>query len=376
MWFFRSPTIIFGEEALSYLASLPIRRALIVTDRQLRRTTLPEKVRRALPEGAQSLVMGDIGEEPDLEQMTRHMDEIRAFEPDWFIGLGGGSSLDTAKILFFLYERPDLSVYDATPLVHLDLRKKSRLLAIPTTSGTGSECTWAAVLTESAEKRKHELASPEMIPDYAILDPEMVLSLPPEQTRNTAVDAITHSIESYVSTWRNPFSDALAEKAVELISANLPGVLADLGNAKLRGAVHIGASMAGLSFSNSQIGLAHALGHALGGRFKMPHGRTVGIFLPLVIEFNSPACGDRYARLNSLFPDPYRTATLAGSVRNWFRGIGQTYTVRESGVPQDDYQSGLDDLVSTASESTGLVTNPRDAGTRELRELLTKAYEG
>jgi alcohol dehydrogenase class IV len=376
MWFFRSPTIIFGEEALSYLSQLPIRKALIVTDRYLRETELPEKVRRALPEGAKNLLVGGIGEEPDLDEMTHQMDEVRRFEPDWFLGLGGGSSIDTAKILFFLYERPDLTVYDATPLVNLGLRKKSRLIAIPTTSGTGSECTWAAVLTEAREKRKHELASPEIIPDYAILDPEMVLTLPPEQTRNTAADAITHAIEGYVSTWRNPFSDALSEKGLELILGNLPGVLSEPSNRKLRGAVHIGASMAGLSFSNSQIGLAHALGHALGGRFKMPHGKSVGIFLPLVIEFNSPACEERYARLNTIFPDPYRGETLARSIRNLFQAIGQPFTVSEVGVGREEYFSELEELVSTASESTGLVTNPRDSGTAELRELFTKAYGG
>jgi alcohol dehydrogenase class IV len=376
MWFFRSPTIIFGEESLSYLASLPIRKALIVTDRNLLTTGLPEKVRQALPEGSESLVVGSVGEEPDLEQMTQQMDAIRAFGPDWIVGVGGGSSLDTAKILFFLYERPDLTVYDATPLQNLGLRKKSRLIAIPTTSGTGSEATWAAVLSEAREKRKHELASPEIIPDYAILDPEMVLALPREQTRNTAADAITHAIESYVSTWKNPFSDALAEKGLELILGSLPAVLEEPGNAKARGAVHIGASMAGLSFSNSQIGLAHALGHALGARFKLPHGKTVGIFLPLVIEFNSPACGDRYARLNSLFPESYRSGTLAGSVRSFFRGIGQPYTVAAAGVGRDEYFSALEDLVASASESTGLVTNPRDSGTPEIRELFSKAYEG
>lgn len=376
MWFFRAPTIIFGEEALSYLASLPIRKAVIVTDRHLRETETPQKVRQALPEGSQSLVVGDIDDEPNLEQMTHHLDAIRTFEPDWFIGVGGGSSIDTAKILFFLYERPDLTVYDATPLVNLGLRKKSRLIAIPTTSGTGSECTWAAVLTETTAKRKHELASPEIIPDYAILDPDMVISLPAEQTKNTAVDAITHAIEGYVSTWRNPFSDAFSEKGLELILGSLPGVLAEPTNRKLRANVHIGASMAGLSFSNSQIGLAHALGHALGARFKLPHGKTVGIFLPLVVEFNSPVCGDRYARLNALFPEAYRAESLAGSVRNLFRAMGQASTVSEAGVGRAEYFAGLEELVSSASESTGLATNPRDAGTTELRELLTRAYGG
>jgi len=376
MWFFRSPTVIFGDEALSYLGSLPIHRALIVTDRHLVATEIPEKVRRALPEGAQSLVLGDVGAEPDLGEMTPHLDDIRKFGPDWIIGVGGGSALDTAKILFVLYERPDLTVYDTTPLQPLGLRTKSRLVAVPTTSGTGSECTWAAVLSERAEKRKHELASPEIIPDFAILDPEMVLSLPLEQTRNTAVDAITHAIEGYVSQWKNPFSDAMSEKALELIVGNLLIVVKEPGNRPARTAVHIGASMAGLSFSNSQIGLAHALGHALGARYKTPHGKAVGIFLPLVIEFNRPACEERFERLNRLFPVSVRGETLAASVRNLLRSIGQDATVAALGVGRDEYLSGLDELASMAAESTGLVTNPRDSGTAELKEILAEAYTG
>jgi len=374
MWFFRSPTVIFGDEALTYLATLPIHRALIVTDRDLRATDLPEKVRRALPEGAQSMVLGDVGPEPDLGEMTAHLEEIRRFVPDWIVGVGGGSALDTAKILFVLYERPDLTVYDTTPLQPLGLRAKSRLVAIPTTSGTGSECTWAAVLTERAERRKHELASPEIIPDYAILDPEMVLALPLEQTRNTAVDAITHAIEGYVSRWKNPYSDAMSEKALELILGNLRTVVLHPDLREARTAVHIGASMAGLSFSNSQIGLAHALGHALGARYKTPHGKAVGIFLPLVVEFNRSECQERFDRLNRYFPDSVRAQTLEDSLRSLFRAIGLDSTVAALGVAHPDYLASLDELAELAAESTGLVTNPKDCGTAELKELLSRAY--
>ena len=132
--------------------------------------------------------------------------------------------------------------------------------------------------------------------------------------------------------------------------------------------------MAGLSFSNSQIGLAHALGHALGGRYKAPHGKAVGIFLPLVIEFNSSVCKDRFDRLNLLFPSSLRADSLAGSVRNLFRAMGQDHTVASLGVTKEEYLAGLEELAAMAAESTGLVTNPRDSGSSELRELLTRAY--
>jgi alcohol dehydrogenase class IV len=374
MWFFRSPEIVFGEDAVSFISSLEIKKAAIVTDRNLVRTDIPERVRKALPEGAESLVLGDVSEEPPLSEMTAHLEKIREFAPDWFVAVGGGSAMDTAKILFAMYERPDLSVYDITPLVHLGLRSKSKLLAVPTTSGTGSECTWAAVLSIEGEKRKHELASPEILPDYAVLDPSFVASLPPEQTRNTGSDAIAHAVEAYGSTWRNYFSDAMAEKAFELVCGGIVGVVKNPGDLELRNKVHIGASMAGLAFSNSQIGLVHALGHALGARFKTPHGKAVALFLPHVVEFNYDACPERYNRLNKLIPGEYQEARLSGSLEKLLGAIGQARNGKEAGIAEDEYRESLEDLVTRASESTGMVTNPKDSGSADLRNLFIKAY--
>ena len=374
MWYFRSPEIVFGEESVSFLSTLDIRRAAIITDRNLLRTNIPELVRRALPEGAASMVLGDVSEEPPLSEMTVHLSRVNDFAPDWFLAVGGGSAMDTAKILFALYERPDLSVYDITPLVKLGLRKKSRLAAIPTTSGTGSECTWAAMLTVEGEKRKHELASPEIIPDYAILDPAFVVSLPPEQTRNTASDAIAHAVEAYGSTWRNVFSDAMAEKALELILGGITGVMSDPNRVELRNQVHVGASMAGLAFSNSQIGLVHALGHALGARFRTPHGKAVALFLPHVVAYNYDACPERYERLNRIVPEQYRGASLSESLETVLGAMGQARNGREAGIAEPEYKANLDDLVQLASESTGMVTNPKDAGSSDLRSLFMKAF--
>jgi len=375
MWYFRSPEIVFGEDSLSYVSSLEMKKAALITDRKLLGTDLPEQVRRVLPPGTASIMFGDISEEPPLSEMTAHLDEIRDFAPDWFVAVGGGSVMDTAKVLFCLYERPDLSVYDITPLVRLGLRKKSRLLAIPTTSGTGSECTWAAVLSIEGEHRKHELASPEILPDCAVLDPALVATLPPEQTRNTASDALAHAVEAYGSTWHNPFSDAFAEKAMELVSGNIMGVIRDPGSIDLRNRVHIGASMAGLAFSNSQIGLVHALGHALGARFKTPHGKAVALFLPHVVEFNYDACPERYNELNRVIPSAYRGNRLSLSLESLLGAMGQARSGREAGIGENEFRSNLDSLVSMASESTGMVTNPRDAGSADLRELFIRAYE-
>ena len=312
--------------------------------------------------------------EPDYDNMLFHLKDIRNFEPDLFIGVGGGSSLDTAKILFALYERPDIQIYDITPLVKLNLRKKSRLIAIPTTSGTGSECSWAAVVSEKDEHRKNELASPEILPDYAILDPEMVLSLPREQTVNTSVDAITHAIEAYVAKWENPYSDALAEKALELLSNSILKVLENPEDIEARNNVHIGASMAGMSFSNSQIGLAHALGHSLGAVFKIAHGKTVGLFLPEVIRYNYKSSKIKYDKLNKIFPDNIRKTSLDLTVENLFKIMGQPVTMGSMGIDEDSYRKNFDLLVELTENSTGIITNPEDIDRERIETIFKKVH--
>ena len=187
MWFFRSPRIVFGEDSLSFLSMVESRRFLIVTDRYLSGTDILKKVKTALPTGSETMVFSNIGSEPLLSEITSDMDSIYRFEPEIIIGLGGGSSIDAAKIIYALYEKPGLSAFDITPMDNFGMGSRSRLVAIPTTSGTGSECSWAAVFTDDNEKRKNEVASPEILPDYAILDPDLVMDLPRAQTVNTAL---------------------------------------------------------------------------------------------------------------------------------------------------------------------------------------------
>ncbi len=374
MWFFRSPQIVFGEDSLSFLNTLDAGRIVIVTDKNILGSGLIDRVKKNLPENAETFVISDILPEPDYDNMLLHLDDVKKFNPDLFIGAGGGSSMDTAKILFALYERQDIKVYDITPLVKLNLRKKSHLIAIPTTSGTGSECSWAAVVSEKNEYRKNELASPEILPDYAILDPEMVLSLPREQTINTSVDAMTHAIESYVAKWANPYSDALAEKALELISNNILNVLSNPENVDSRNNVHIGASMAGMSFSNSQIGLAHALGHSFGAVFKIAHGKTVGLFLPEVIRYNYKSSKNKYDKLNSIFPDNIRKPSLDMTVENLFKKIGQPVKMNAMSINEDYYSQNFDLLVELAENSTGIITNPEDIDREGIETIFKKVH--
>ena len=372
MWFFRAPSIVFGEEALTFLNNIEFSRIAIVTDENIKRAGLVSMVLKELPENSESIVVADIPEEPTLADIKQRVKAVENFSPDLIIGLGGGSSMDAAKAIFTLYERPDLDMYDITPLVKLNLRNKARLILIPTTSGTGSECTWAAVLSDEDHSRKNELASSEIIADHAILDPALVQRLPPGITRNTAVDAITHAVEARSSQWRNYYSDIFAEKAIELITNNLPIVLKDPENRKAREDVHIGASMAGIAFSNAQVGLAHSMGHSLGAHFRLPHGMTVALYLPLVVEFSEPEAKESYNTLMMKMPEEFRKGNLADSLRAYFMAIGQPLNIKDCGIDRENYMKKMDSLVSLAEESTGGVTNPREASSSQLREMFEK----
>ena len=366
------PVMVFGEDSVFHLKSLALRRFVIVTDRVIVGTPLIDLVKENLPDGSESMVFSRIGVEPDFSEMSSEIEQIRAFKPDCFIALGGGSVIDTAKVLLFIYARPDKSLYDLTPLDYHGIKEKAKLIAVPTTSGTGSECTWAAVVSEKegSMHRKLELASTEIMPDYAILDPVMVLSLPKSQTVSTAVDAITHAVEAYTSAWRNPFSDAMAEKALSLITENLQGVISDPANVEKRSLVHMGASMAGSAFSNSQIGLAHAMGHALGANFRISHGNSVGLYLPEVVKFNNRACAERYRTLNRLFPSILRDKNLSLTLSKFFKKIDQPLKVVDTGIQRSEYMAKIETLRDLTMESTGMLTNPREASSRDVIRML------
>lgn len=361
--------MIYGPDSLQFLESLDIKRAVIVTDANVRKAGLIDLVTENLKE-SEILIIDSIPEEPSIEQIAGKLESVTGFNPDWIIGVGGGSSMDASKLLFFKSARPDLDYFDLTPLAFLGLKRKLGLIAIPTTSGTGSECSWAAVITDGRDKRKAELASPEIIPDYSILDPAMVLKLPEEITRNTATDALTHAVEAYASTWNNPYSDALAVKAVQMITDGIKGVVKDPDDVDSRNMVHIGASMAGSAFSNSQIGLAHAVGHSFGSVFGKPHGICVGIFLPAVIRFNGITTEERYSVLNSSVSPGIRGETLDKSVSNFLRLLGRPRNIGEMDIDAEEYSGSYERLIDLSFESTGIVGNPRDVKKQDVAEIL------
>jgi len=381
MWFFNSPEVVFGEDALSYLDEIEGRRALIVTDENMVRLDFVDRVIGHLREaGIETRVFAEVEPDPSLETVKRGAQAALAYEPDWIVGLGGGSCMDAAKAVWVLYERPDLQPDEISPIETLGLRQKARLIAIPTTSGTGAEATWAIVLTDTEGQCKLGLGSRENVADIAIVDPVFAAELPPQLTADTGMDALTHAVEGYTCTWRNDFSDGLCLKAIELVFDHLPRAY-EKGDREAREKMHNAACIAGLGFGNALAALAHSLGHSLGAVFHVPHGRAVGLFLPYTIEFCAHGGGTRYAEIARFLglaaeSEEEGAASLVSAIRGLLKRLSQPGTIGELGISSAEFEAGLTKLVENAENDSCAVTSPRIPSAEEFERLYRYAFEG
>ena len=382
MWYFVSPQIVFGEGAMEALGELGGRRALIVTDTTLVRLGVAERVRKLLERaGLEVQLFDQVEPDPSLQTVRRGAQMAQEYGPDWIVGLGGGSALDAAKAIWILYERPDLEPAAINPFIRLGLRQKARLVTIPTTSGTGAEVTWAIVLTDADEQRKLGLGNRENVADLAIVDPSLTLEMPPALTADTGMDALTHAIEGYTCAWHTDLTDGLCLNALRLIFTYLPRAVSDGTDLEAREHMHNAATCAGLGFGNAMASLAHAMGHALGALFHVPHGRAVGIFLPYTIEFAARTSPDRFAELAAFLGcspagGDEGARALAGAVRDLGRRIAFPQSLAEAGLERAPYEAALERLVENAFNDTQIVTAVRSPSYEELRELFLYAYAG
>lgn len=382
MWYFSSPLIVFGEDSLSHLASLRGKKAMVVTDTTLNRLGLVRPVVEQLKlTGMETEIFDQVLPEPDLEMVKIGAQKMMAFEPDWIVAVGGGSVIDAAKGMWVLYARPDVQPDAINPLESYGVRQKARMVAIPTTSGTGSEVTWAVVLSDHQEKRKLGLGSREVLPDIAIIDPSMIMGLPPRITSDTGLDALTHAIEGFTSTYHNEFSDGLCLLAARLVFENLPA--AYQGDVLAKEKMHYAATIAGLGFGNSMAALAHGLGHALGAVFQMPHGRAVALFLPYTIEYcaNSPEGGTRYAELARFLGllvenEKQAGSALAAKIRELEKYLEQPICIADAGIERSALEAELNQLIENAMNDTQTIMSTRIPDEEDLRRLFLYAYEG
>ena len=383
MWWFTSPRIAFGEDALEQLSTVEGKRVLIVTDRILRKLGLVDLIVSELKKEPRSIEIFDqVEPEPSFENVEKAAAFARGFQPDLFVALGGGSCIDAAKAAWVLYERPDLAVDAVSPLTKLDLRKKARLVAIPTTAGTGSDATWVAMLTDKAQNMKLDyFASREMVPDFSILDPRFVMKLPKEATAYTGMDAIVQGIEAYVNQWRNDFSDGVALRSIQIMFQYLPKAFDNPDDTLARQKTQNGATMSGLAFGNSQVGLIHAMGHALGAIFHMPHGLAVSISCPCAIQFSSREAAPRYrdiAQAIGIREESPQKATemLVESIRKLMVHLKIPLCLRDAGISQTVFDQNLDTLVDQTGRSTCTFVDPRVPDVEQIRNLFICMYDG
>jgi len=384
MWFFRSPEIVFGEDALTHLAELQGSKALIVTDENIAALGLAARVQAILAgAGIETAVFAEVEPNPSMQTVERGAKVALEVGPDWIVGLGGGSCMDAAKSIWILYERPDLTPDGVAPVGRLGLRQKARMIAIPTTSGTGAEVTWPIVLTDLAEHRKVSVGHAENIPDLAIVDPAFVARLPRSITADTGMDVLTHAVEGYTSNWHNDFADGLCLKAVQLVFEFLPrayGQGAD--DPEAREHMHNAATIAGLGFGNSMAAMAHALGHSLGALFPVPHGRAVGLFLPYCIEFAVRGyLPTRYAELSRFLGLPAGdevegAASLAEAIRDLARRIDQPTSLQSAGITAEAFEAKLAQLIENALNDSAMTINPRFPDEEETEKVCRYVFAG
>ncbi len=376
---FRSPRIQFGKGALKYLSGLDGKLAFVVTDPVLRKAGVVALVEEQLKRGKMEVaVFDEVEPEPAIATIERGAARMREFGPDHIIAVGGGSSMDAAKAMWILYENPAWTVKNFRAVMgKVGLRKRARLITVPTTSGTGSDVTWAFIITDPAEKRKMTFACTEVVADVSILDPVLTQKLPPRVTADTGMDALCHAIEAYTCTWKNDISDGLALHAIRLAFGNLERAYRKGDDLAAREKMHNAATIAGLAFGNSQVGNAHAMGHALGGTFGVPHGRAVGLFLPYVVEFNgrSPKVAPLYGDIARMLDLGSTPGDLAMGIHDLLRRLEQPSRLADV-IPKEPFEAKFRELVSKAQKDLCAITNPVNPTPQEWDDLFRRCYTG
>ncbi|HEX5617682.1 MAG TPA: bifunctional acetaldehyde-CoA/alcohol dehydrogenase [Solirubrobacteraceae bacterium] len=399
-WFRVPSDTYFNPGSLEQLRSIRSAQALVVTDADTEARGVADEVRAHLAGGVR--VFSEIEPEPTEAQVRAGVDVLEKLRPDLIVAVGGGSVLDAAKVMRLFHESSELTLGELT-LPFLDARKRVahypeidhslRLAAVPTTAGTGSEVSPAAVLTVG--ERKVTLVDYSLVPDVAIVEPRLTITMPPHMTADTGIDALTHALEAGVSIFASPYTDAFCMQALHLILDALPRAYADGDDLVARTAMSNAATLAGLAFSNAFVGVNHALAHAVGARFGIAHGRANAIFLPHVLRYNAalprkfmPAPGyttyvapDKYAQMAWVHGLGGRTLLerrerLFARVDELLATVGMPAGLAELGIDRAEFDAALPALADAAFADPSLRTNPRMPLIAELVALLEAGYSG
>jgi len=369
----RSPReITFGYGCRDHLAQMDMKRVAVICGGATTTKLAEEMILPILKgSGKEVELMGGVLPDPPMRQVAEFKEKLLNFEPDWIMAFGGGSPIDLAKSAWVFYEHPELPIAEKVkewgtgPIKTLPpLRRKARLVAMETTSGTGSAVTRGSVITDEQEKRKYIVRSFNIVPDVAIYDPEVCLAMSPSVTANTGMDALTHAVEAYVSTRDNAPCEWLALRAIQYVFEYLPRAYAKPDDRQAREKMHEANMMAGIAFTNASLGITHSHAHPLGGRYGVPHGLGNAVMLPYVIDFNMPAAAAKYADIARMLDleggrDADLAAELAYEVLRLSSFVGITGLEDALGDNLDDFKENLDAVAQDAFADPNVTTNPR-----------------
>ena len=370
--------IVFGEGALDDLAEeatkLGVKRILVVTDHVVYGFA-HSRLDSVLASFDLSYI-DDVPEEPTFDYVESKVSHVKRFKPEIFLAVGGGSVIDAAKALHFRFESPTVDLATTNPLTHYGLGSKSKLVCVPTTSGTGSDASFGVVLTRHDENGKVKVAmgNYELVPWSTYLEPGLTVSMPPKVTRNTGLDALVHSFEAYVSTGASDFTDALAEKAVELVLQYLPLAYLVGTNMEARSEMQLAATMAGAAFSASGLGLAHGLGHAVGSVYDFPHGISVSLYLPYVIRYNSTA--ERAKRKYAALARKNDYDSSLELLRELYTKVDGPMNLVGLGVEPESVKSVIPRLVEMVMNDNEIVFNPVLPLPDKVEEIIKDSING
>ena len=324
------------------------------------------------------------GSLPDapIEAVRACAEKIKAYSPDLIFAVGGGSSIDTAKAAWLLYEHPSVKFEILSPLVPLNLRHKARLVAIPTTSGTGSEVSGIAVISfPDGVKLPIGGALPEFVPDFALLDPTFTVGMPPELTAGTGGDALAHAVDGFMAPKSDELNRSIALQAIEMIFKWLPRAYNDGGDIMPRMKMQQAAMMAGIALANGGSGISHALGHTIGGLFHIHHGVTVLLFLPYELQIYSKAT-DRHLKLCDMLSerekasDEKSLANLIEKIRNLTKEVNLPVGLKDAGVAKGDLEKQLDFILDQTPTDPAFYFGWFDLTREQLKDVILNAYQG
>jgi len=403
-WFKVPSKTYFERNSIQYLADMEnINRVTIVTDATMTKLGFVDRIIDVLRRRANNVsiqIIDDTEPEPSIKTVMKNTEIMRGFNPDTIIALGGGSPMDASKVMWLLYEHPEVEFSDMREKF-FDVRKrafrfpslgkKAHLVCIPTTSGTGAEVTPFAVITDTENGRKYPLADYALTPTVAIIDPELTSKMPSFLAADSGFDALTHATEAYVSVYANDFTDGLALHAIKLIFENLEKSVTT-NDVKAREKMHNAGTIAGMAFGNAFLGVVHAMAHTIGSAFHLPHGRTNALLLPHAIRYNgsiptklsawpkyeSYIAHERFQEIAKALDLPHSTPeeaveSYARAIEELRTKVGIPSTFVDLGVNKEEFLSRLDELAVNSYGDQCAPANPRMPMFEDMKDMMIKA---